>query len=308
MNRFNSFIRRFIAILSVVAMLFSFTSCDYLDEIENVLNDGTVSNDSFKRDENDLTITYLDVGQGDSEFIEFPDGTTMLIDTGVYAKVDDVIDYIEELGYSRIDYLVLTHHHADHMGGAATIIRTFDIGKIYIPKIPDSETPTTSYYSAFVNAVAEEGLKLTRGKNGVNIIDSSELSVEMFAPISDSYEDTNNYSIGIKIVYGDTSFLFFGDGEKLVENEVLESGFDVSANVYKASHHGSSTSSSSEFLDAVSPEYAVISCGEDNQYGHPHKETLEAFKERGITYFRTDKDGNIIAQSDGSTIEFYTEN
>lgn len=254
-----------------------------------------------------LTVHYIDVGQGDSEFIELPNGQTMLIDTGTKGGVESVIKYIEALGYDKIDFVVFTHYHDDHMGGAAKLLKAFDVEKIYLPKMSEEDTPTTKYYTEFLEVAVEQGKTLSRGKSGVSIIKKDGLNIELFAPVSDSYSNLNNYSIGLKLTYYQNSFLFFGDGEALAEKEVLKSGFDISADVYKVSHHGSNTSSSEEFLDEMQPKYAVISCGEDNSYGHPDSEILHALQERNVEIHRTDLEGSVTFACDGTNYTVITE-
>lgn len=243
----------------------------------------------------DMRVSYIDVGQGDSEFIELPNGETLLIDAGTNETGKEAVNYIKSLGYTSIDYVVGTHPHEDHIGGLDDVINTFNIGKIYIPKI----TADTKTFEDVLDAIDSKGLTINTAKAGVTLVESEGLSVKILAPVSDSYSNTNDYSAVIKIIYGDTSFLFMGDAEELSESQITD---DVSADVLKAGHHGSSTSTSETFLDKVSPSTAIISCGKDNSYGHPHKETIDKFNERGIKYYRTDQLGTITAISDGKNI------
>ena len=248
-------------------------------------------------DEGELRVSFIDVGQGDSEFIELPNGETLLIDAGTNETGADVVNYIESLGYSSIDYVVGTHPHEDHIGGLDDVIRTFDVESVYMPKV----TADTKTFEDVLDAVAEKGLSINTAKAGVSIVDGEDLSVKMLAPVLDEYDNTNDYSAVIKVVYGDTSFLFTGDAEQYAEDLITG---DVDSDVLKVGHHGSSTSTGEAFLERVSPSYAVISCGFDNSYGHPHTETIE--KLGGIPVFRTDEMGTIVATSDGSEISFRT--
>ena len=250
-------------------------------------------------DEGELRVSFIDVGQGDSEFIELPNGETLLIDAGTNETGADVVNYIESLGYSSIDYVVGTHPHEDHIGGLDDVIRTFDVESVYMPKV----TADTKTFEDVLDAVAEKGLSINTAKAGVSIVDGEDLSVKMLAPVLDEYDNTNDYSAVIKVVYGDTSFLFTGDAEEYAESLITG---DVSADVLKVGHHGSSTSTGEEFLQRVSPSYAVISCGFDNSYGHPHIETMEKLGSLGIPVFRTDEMGTIVATSEGSEISFRT--
>ena len=248
-------------------------------------------------DEGELRVSFIDVGQGDSEFIELPNGDTLLIDAGTNETGADVVNYIESLGYSSIDYVVGTHPHEDHIGGLDDVIRTFDVESVYMPKV----TADTKTFEDVLDAVAEKGLSINTAKAGVSIVDGEDLSVKMLAPVLDEYDNTNDYSAVIKVVYGDTSFLFTGDAEEYAEDLITG---DVDSDVLKVGHHGSSTSTGEAFLERVSPSYAVISCGLGNSYGHPHTETIE--KLGGIPVFRTDEMGTIVATSDGSEISFRT--
>lgn len=247
--------------------------------------------------ESSLRVSFIDVGQGDSEFIELPNGETLLIDAGTNETGADVVSYISSLGYTSIDYVVGTHPHEDHIGGLDDVIRTFDVESVYMPKV----TADTKTFEDVLDAVDEKGLTINTAKAGVTLVDGDRLSVKMLAPVLDEYDNTNDYSAVIKVVYGDTSFLFTGDAEQYAEDLITG---DVDSDVLKVGHHGSSTSTGEAFLERVSPSYAVISCGFDNSYGHPHTETIE--KLGGIPVFRTDEMGTIVATSDGSEISFRT--
>ena len=247
-----------------------------------------------------LRVNYIDVGQGDSEFIEFPNGETMLIDAGTNESGQTVVNYIKSLGYTSVDYVIGTHPHEDHIGGLDDVINSFDIGKIYMPKV----TTDTKTFEDVLDAVENKNLTINTAKSGVVITETDDFSVKIVAPVSEQYDDLNNYSAVVKVSYKDNSFLFTGDAEELSENQITD---DISADVLKAGHHGSSTSSSDKFLDRVCPSTVVISCGEDNSYGHPHKETIENLNSRNIKYYRTDINGTVVATSDGSTITFTTD-
>lgn len=250
-------------------------------------------------DEGELRVSFIDVGQGDSEFIELPNGETLLIDAGTNETGADVVNYIESLGYSSIDYVVGTHPHEDHIGGLDDVIRTFDVESVYMPKV----TADTKTFEDVLDAVDEKGLTINTAKAGVTLVDGDGLSVKMLAPVLDEYDNTNDYSAVIRIVYDDTSFIFMGDAEQYAEDLITG---DVDSDVLKVGHHGSSTSTGEAFLERVSPSYAVISCGLGNSYGHPHIETMEKLGSLGIPVFRTDEMGTVVATSDGSEISFRT--
>lgn len=263
--------------------------------------DGSSTNTANTNDENaaskdKLIVHFLDVGQADSIFIELPNKETMLIDAGNNADDKFVVNYIKNLSYNKINYVVGTHPHEDHIGGLDTVINTFDIGNIYMPKVEH----TTKTFEDVLLAVKNKNLKIKTGKVGVNIVNNGDLKIDIIAPVNDKYEDLNNYSAVVKITYKDNSFLFMGDAEKLSEDELTA---DVKADVIKIGHHGSYTSTSEEFLKRVSPTYAVISVGKDNDYGHPHKETIDLLNNSNVKVYRTDIAGTIVIKSDGYNID-----
>jgi competence protein ComEC len=242
-----------------------------------------------------LKVNYLDVGQGDSEFIELPNGQTMLIDAGNPENGAGIVDYIKGLGCSKIDYLIATHPHADHIGGMATVVNSFDIGMIYMPKV----STTTKTFEGLLTSIQKKGLKVNTAKSGINLIKNGNLIVDMIAPVGTSYSDLNQYSAVIKITYGNNSFLFMGDAGATAEGQITA---DVKADVLKVGHHGSSTATSDSFLKKASPKYAVIEVGKGNSYGHPTAATLLKLKNIGAAVYRTDEAGTILFTSDGKTI------
>lgn len=250
----------------------------------------------------ELQIQYLDVGQADASLIRLPNGQTMLIDAGGNATADRLVEYLKDQGIEKIDFLIGTHPHEDHIGGLDAVIDAFDIGQIYLPKVADSQVPTTKTYEDVLTAIDKKGLKVNQGKAGVTLFQSDGLSAALLAPNSDSYSGLNSYSIVVMLTYGEKKFLFMGDAEADSEKEILERFGDVKADVLKCGHHGSSTSTTKAFLAAVSPEYAVISCGRDNSYGHPHQETLEALDESNVIVYRTDQQHTIVASCDGEKL------
>lgn len=245
-----------------------------------------------------VSVHFIDVSQGDCQLIELPEGKTMLIDAGDNGTEDRIIDYIESLGIKKIDYLVATHPHADHIGGMAEVIANFDIGEIYMPKIQNN----TKTFEDMLDVIGEKNLTITSAESGKVLFDYSGVRAEILSPKKgETYEEMNNYSAVLMLQCGDKRFLFMGDAEKDVEEEILKK--DLDADVLKVGHHGSTTSSSKKFLEKVSPEYAVISCGEGNDYGHPHKETINNLKKIAKEILRTDKSGTIVMRCDGSNIE-----
>lgn len=245
-----------------------------------------------------VKIHFLDVGQADSILIQDASGQNMLIDAGNNGDSDFVVSYIRGLGIDYIDVLIGTHPHEDHIGGLDAVIENFDIGKIYMPKVNHS----SKTYEDVLMAIKNKGYKITAPQAGSRF-DLGNAQYTILSPISKTYSDTNNYSITVKLDYGENSFLFMGDAEKMVENEIIEAGYSIQADLIKLGHHGSMYSSSDEFLDKVNPKYAVISVGEGNSYGHPDPEVMTRLEERDIETYRTDEMGTIIVESDGSQIK-----
>ncbi len=246
----------------------------------------------------DMSVHFLDVGQGDCSLIIMPSGETMLIDTSTKNQADVILEYISYYKIKKIDYLVLTHPHADHIGSAPEIISSLDIGTVMMP----DATTTTNIFEQTLNAIDDKNLEITIPKVGEEF-KLGKANITILGPAKNT-NDLNNMSIVLRLDYGKTSFLFTGDAEQHSESYMLSSN-DVSAfkaNVLKVGHHGSSTSTSSKFLSAVDPDYAVISCGKDNSYGHPHTETIKSLQKNNITYFRTDEKGNIVFSSDGKSV------
>lgn len=246
-----------------------------------------------------MKVHIINVGQGDSILIQFHNGQTMLIDAG---PDDSVLSYLNQQGIKKINYLVATHPHADHIGGMAAVIRTFDIEKVYMLRV----SHTSKTYENVLLAIKSKGLRISSAKAGVTILDQNGLKANFIAPCSSSYDNLNNYSAVIKIQHGNTSFLLAGDAEAESEQEMLASGTNLKADVLKVGHHGSNSSTTPSFLKAISPKYAVISCGTGNQYGHPHKELLNKLSSAGIQTYRTDVNGTVIFTSDGKTLTVKT--
>lgn len=248
----------------------------------------------------DLKVHFLDVGQGDSIFIELPTNETILIDASIKDASNKIINYLREENVSKIDYVFATHPHSDHIGGMSAVIKTFDIGQIYMPKA----VTTTKTYENLLLTIKDKNLKIKAAKAGNTIIDTDDLKLVVLAPNQDSYESLNNYSIVLKLTYKEKSFLFMGDAETLSEKEITG---DIQADVLKVGHHGSRTSTSQAFLNKVNPSYAVISVGLNNDYKHPHQEVIDRLEKKNIKIYRTDQNGDIIFTTDGYNIDVKVE-
>ena len=245
----------------------------------------------------EMEVHFIDVGQGDATLI-LCDGHAMLIDAGDYSKGTAIQNYLQKQNVKKLDYLILTHPDADHIGGAPVIITKFEIDKVFVSNYEkDNKT-----YQKLIQALDNKRLKYTTPEVGAQY-SLGTAEIKILAP-NGTYDDPNDASIALMLQNGENKFLFTGDAEENAEQDILETGIDLSADVYKAGHHGSRTSTSQKFFEAVSPSCAVISCGEDNSYGHPHAETLNTFRMNGVKVYRTDEDGTIIATSDGKKITF----
>lgn len=287
MKRYNSTKFRFSLFLSLLFSLLILCACSVN------FNNNSYSESAFQKGM--LNVHFLDVGQGDSIFIELPDEKTMLIDAGENYHGEGIKNYIGDCGYSKIDYLVATHPHADHIGSMAYIVRNMDIGSVYMPKA----AANTKTYENLLESISDKGLKITSAKAGLTIAEEGDYTINVVAPVTIDEDNLNNSSAVIKLTYKDNTFLFTGDAEKK-ELETINS--DISADVLKVGHHGSTTSTTEEFLDEVKPSYAVISAGEDNSYGHPHRETLDLLEEFNCKIYRTDIDKTVVFSTDGKTI------
>lgn len=251
-----------------------------------------------------LSVHFIDVGQAKAILIKAPGGNA-LIDAGGNDQGQNVLRYLAAQGVKSLDIAVGTHPHADHIGGLDTVIEGITVDKVILPDIPKELVPTTATYTDLLKVISGKKLKVTAAKTS----DSYELGdalLTILAPIND-YDNLNDMSVAVRLDYGDVSFLFTGDASKDSEQDMLASGARLSADVLDVGHHGGRTATTGEFLQAVKPKIAVISCGIDNSYGHPHRETLQRLEELDIKILRTDFDGTVIIATDGETLGFSTE-
>lgn len=251
-------------------------------------------------------VHYIDVGQGDCSLVVC-DGQTLLIDAGENGHETEVINYLRSLGIDKLDYIIATHPHSDHIGGLPEVIEEFGMDNIIMPRLTKEQTPTTKTYTRMLEEIKASGAKVISAKVG-STYTLGEASFEILGPVSDSTEDLNSMSVVAKVTHGENSFLFTGDAESDEEREIIGAGVDLDADVLKMGHHGSNTSSCKEFLAEVTPEICVIMCGEDNDYGHPHKEPLERLKKYTNEIYRTDICGDIVISSDGKNLDINYEN
>ena len=248
----------------------------------------------------DFAVHFIDVGQADAALVVC-DGHYMLIDGGNAEDSDLIYAYLEAHGAKQLDYMVATHAHEDHIGGLS--------GALNYAQVDTALCPVTQWdtqvFQNMVKYLEAQGGQLTVPEPG-NTFSLGSASVEVLGPVEE-YSETNNTSIVLRVDYGATSFLFTGDMEAKAERDLVDAGANLSATVLKAGHHGSDTSTCYQFLREVMPQYAVISVGEDNSYGHPSEEVLSRFRDAGVQVYRTDMQGHVIAESDGSQVTFRTE-
>lgn len=249
----------------------------------------------------DLTVHFIDVGQGDCTLLE-SDGEFVLIDAGESEYGERVLSYIAGHGANELKYVIATHPHADHVGGLSTVINNMDTEN-FITAETDCATKT---WMKVLTAVDNQNINYIDAEVG-DTYSFGSAQFTITAPLSSDYSGYNSYSVATLVECGNVRFMLTGDAEKDSEYEMVAAGEDLRADVLKCGHHGSSTSTTAKFLKAVNPDYAIISCGEDNEYGHPHKETIQKLNTLGCEIYRTDTMGTIIAATDGKELTFSTE-
>ncbi len=271
---------------------------------------GDAGPDSAAEVDGELEIHHIDVGQADATLLIEPSGETMLIDSGDWPQAGaDVIDYLESQDVDRIDHLVATHAHADHIGGHDEIIDHYETTHDGIGTAYDSGVATTSQtYDRYLDAIEEHDVELLLVEAG-DSVEFGEASVDVLnPPAGDSGSDIHYNSVTLTVEFGEFTYLTTGDAERAAEERMVDDhGADLDADAYQAGHHGSSTSSTAPFVDHVSPAVAIVSSDYDSQYGHPHDEILEAFADRGIETYWTGVHGDIVLTTDGQHSEIETE-
>ncbi|MBI4857662.1 MAG: MBL fold metallo-hydrolase [Acetobacterium woodii] len=269
----------------ILSVVFIFSGCQLLS-----------GNHTTFTPKDSLAVHFLDVGQGDAILLVDRD-QTMLIDGGTPENGDDIVRYLNNLGITQLDYVIATHNHNDHAGGLTDVVAQLDVANLYVTNSKETEASKNLIAKAKSKNIPistpSPGTTLTFGGSTINFL--GPLSV---------HEDVNDDSIVMKVTHGNHRFLFTGDMEATAEKELLAQNLDLSADVLKVGHHGSYSSTGYVFLRAVNPRYAVISCGVNNDYGHPHEETLSRLNDVGSTIFRTDLVGTIVATSEGDQLTF----
>jgi beta-lactamase superfamily II metal-dependent hydrolase len=278
-----------------MAMLVLLCSLIWLVGCAPLQNDPSASVDATSL----LTVHVLDVGQADSILISFPSGQNLLIDGGNNGDGRRIIDYLHAQGVDRLDFIIGTHPHADHIGGLDEVIKTIPVEAVYLPLV----TQNTNSYLDLLESIQDAGLTVTKAATGVTLPITGGVTATMLGPIQNDYQELNDWSVVLRVTFDQVSLLFTGDAGAAAEADLLASGQDLQAQLLKVGHHGSSTSSSAELLAAVQPRYAVISVGQDNDYGHPSQNTLRRLRNAGATVYRTATSGTVLLESDGKSVQ-----
>lgn len=252
----------------------------------------------------EMQVTFLDVGQGDCTIVR-TEGHAAVVDTGNNDQGEKVVSYLEDQGVDTLDYLILTHPDADHIGGGDNVLEGIEVKKVIMPDV-ENDTKT---YDEVMEDIEKYQVEVVHPREGDSFF-LGDAAFTVLCPEEElgSVEDMNGSSVGIKLVHGDNSFVMCGDAEERSEEAMVEHfGEELECDVLKCGHHGSSTATSDEFLEKTDPVWAVISCGKDNSYGHPHAEVLDKLERTDTQVYRTDLQGSIVAVSDGNEITWKCE-
>lgn len=295
-------------LLLLFSLALGLTGCGNTDKIlDEVIQSGILDEylqpetvQKIEVPDGEMEVHFIDVGQADCALLA-SGGHFMLIDGGNNDDADRILTYLRNAGVEKLDIVVGTHPHEDHIGSLDAAIEAFEIGAVYMPDI----SADTATYRDVLDAVKGKGLQVQYPAPG-DVLDFNGLPVEIFGPVKE-YSNLNNNSIVLRVSVGEAAFLFTGDVETEAEFDILEQGFDISADVLKVSHHGSSGSSVEEFLAYTDADYAVISVGINNSYDHPEDITLKRLQNYGMEIFRTDQQGTVVCSTDGENISFRQE-
>lgn len=256
----------------------------------------------------EVAIHFIDVGQGDSVYIKAYD-KNILIDAGEKETTQtDVVEYLRSFGVEKLDYVIGSHPHSDHIGGLQAVVESFEIGTVIMPRIPDNIVPTTSTYRNLLTAISKKGLKIKAAQDCGEIVlsEGKDAKLTFLGPAS-VYEDLNSMSAWVKFSAKGYSALFCGDAEKEAEKELIKLGNEIKCNILKLNHHGSSTSNTKKFLDAASPDCFVICVGKDNSYNHPTPSVLKRVSGYDKPIYRTDLNGSVVFEFEDGALRCITE-
>lgn len=255
------------------------------------------------KQEGELILTMIDVGQADC-FLLMQNGETALVDCGTRSTGKDAVEYLKSIGITKLDYVFGTHPHDDHMGGMYDIITNLEVDKIIIPKV--EEELTSNWYMKLMEELSSGEYTIVNPKVG-DIYSLGDATIKVIGQMFETNGNTNNYSTVMKVSFGEMDIIMTGDAETEVEDKILASKENIDAEILKMGHHGSDTSTSTKFLDAISPDYALISSKVGNKYEHPIKSTMEKLEEREIEVYRTDENGTVIAIITSENVSFNCE-
>ena len=303
--------RKKVYVVSILILIFFFIldanyflidrSFEYLYRKTNII----LVPEKYNTSSEELYMYTFDVGQSEAILLLYHN-KSILIDSGTTDYAYPLTQTLESLGISRLDYCIFTHPHYDHMGGSSAILRTFNPKKIYLTKYDYSKIKKWWYTvykkTVLFNHMSPEFLLLG------DTITIDDFNLHVISPISKSYENLNDYSLGIKATLGEIDILLLGDSEASAEHDLVNADIDLSSEILKVSHHGSTTSSTMEFLYKAKPDYAIISVGKNNPYSHPKPATLDKLRHINAEIYRTDIDGTILVITDGKNIQIKTNN
>lgn len=290
----------------VILVVASFLGIDLTEQIPNETVTTMVSEatETVEDVEGQLIVHMIDVGQADC-FLLIQDDETALVDCGTRSTGKDAVAYLNELGITELDYVIGTHPHDDHMGGMYDVITNFEVGTVIIPDSSNGEI-TANWYIKLMSELKTGNYVVDYPERG-DVFSLGDATMQVLSAETDVGGNTNNYSIVLKVSFGQMDMIMTGDAETEIEEKILENGDNIDAEILKLGHHGSDTSSSEAFLDAVSPEYGLISCKVGNKYEHPIKSTMDKLQERNVEIYRTDECGSVIVILTTDNVTFNCE-
>lgn len=303
--------RKKLLLLLIIYIVIISTLLGKFDEIAfgeifdiNIFNGKFFNGSLFTQNESEVIpdgtakITFFDVGQGDSTLIQTSD-YDILIDAGEKEYGNDVVEKMRELRVDDLEYLVATHPHSDHIGGITEVLENYEVEHFVMPNV----VHTTKTYENMLDLVNDKGIDIIIPYEGEMLIDDEGLKLKVISPEVTDESNLNNYSICLRFDFGNTSAIFTGDAEAKIEKIILDDGENLDADIFQAGHHGSSTSNTEKFVEAISPQIVVISCGKDNDYGHPNSEVVDRFENVGATVYNTAEVSDIQILTDGTNID-----